>query len=102
MMNAGMMKKMQKMQRDMMKAQKEIEESIFTATAGGGLVSVEVTGTKVINKISIKPDIVDPDDVETLEDVLMLALNEAFRQVDDKSQSTMGQFTQGLNLPGLF
>lgn len=101
-MNPAMMKKMQKMQRDMMKAQKEIEEAIFTGTAGGGLVSVEVTGTKQINKISIKPDIVDPEDVETLEDVMMLALNDAFRQVDERQQSTMGQFTQGLNIPGLF
>jgi len=101
-MNPGMMKKMQKMQRDMMKAQKEIEEAIFTGTAGGGLVTVEVTGTKTINSIFIKPDIVDPEDVETLEDVMMLALNDAFRQVDEKQQSTMGQFTQGLSIPGLF
>ena len=101
-MNPAMMKKMQKMQRDMMKAQKEIEEAIFTGTAGGGLVTVEVTGTKAISKISIKPEIVDPEDVETLEDVMMLALNDAFKQVDDKQQSTMGQFTQGLNIPGLF
>ncbi|MCL1948974.1 MAG: YbaB/EbfC family nucleoid-associated protein [Turicibacter sp.] len=101
-MNPAMMKKMQKMQRDMMKAQKEIEEAIFTGTAGGGLVTVEVTGTKTIEKISIKPDIVDPEDVETLEDVLMLALNDAFKKVDDKQQSSMGQFTQGLNIPGLF
>lgn len=101
-MNPGMMKKMQKMQRDMMKAQKEIEETVFTGTAGGGLVSVEVTGTKEIQKVSIKPEIVDPEDIETLEDVLMLALNDAFKQVEDKTQSTMGQFTQGLNIPGLF
>jgi len=101
-MNPGMMKKMQKMQRDMMKAQKEIEEAIFIGTAGGGLITVEVTGTKEVNKISIKPDIVDPEDVETLEDVMLLAINDAFRQVDEKTQSTMGRFTQGLNIPGLF
>jgi len=101
-MNPAMMKKIQKMQRDMVKAQKEIEESVFTGRAAGGMVSIEVKGTKEVLKVSINPDAVDPEDVEMLEDVILLALNDAFRQVDEKNESTMGQFTQGMNIPGLF
>ena len=88
-MNPMMMKKIQKMQKDMLKAQKDIEESVFT-------------GTKEINKVNINPSVVDPEDVEMLEDVILLALNDAFRQVDEKTESTMGQFTKGMNIPGLF
>ena len=87
-MNPMMMKKIQKMQRDMVKAQQEIEQSVFTGSAAGGMVTVEATGTKQINKM--------------LEDVILLALNDALRQVDEKTESTMGQFTKGMNIPGLF
>ena len=97
-MNPMMMKKIQKMQRDMVKAQQEIEQSVFTGSAAGGMVTVEATGTKQINKITINPSVVDPEDVEMLEDVILLALNDALRQVDEK----MGQFTKGMNIPGLF
>ena len=93
-MNPMMMKKIQKMQRDMVKAQQEIEQSVFTGSAAGG--------TKQINKITINPSVVDPEDVEMLEDVILLALNDALRQVDEKTESTMGQFTKGMNIPGLF
>ena len=96
-MNPMMMKKIQKMQKDMLKAQKDIEESVFT-----GMVTIEVKGTKEINKVNINPSVVDPEDVEMLEDVILLALNDAFRQVDEKTESTMGQFTKGMNIPGLF
>ena len=91
-MNPMMMKKIQKMQKDMLKAQKDIEESVFTGSAAGGMVTIEVKGTKEINKVNINP----------LEDVILLALNDAFRQVDEKTESTMGQFTKGMNIPGLF
>ena len=101
-MNPMMMKKIQKMQRDMVKAQQEIEQSVFTGNAAGGMVTVEVTGTKQVNKININPSVVDPEDVEMLEDVILLALNDALRQVDEKTESTMGQFTNGMNIPGLF
>lgn len=101
-MNPMMMKKIQKMQRDMVKAQKEIEEAVFTGTAAGGMVTVEVTGTKQINKVTIDPSVVNPEDVEMLEDVVLLAFNDAFRQVDEKTEATMGQFTKGMNIPGLF
>ena len=98
-MNPMMMKKIQKMQRDMVKAQQEIEQSVFTGSAAGGMVTVEATGTK---QITINPSVVDPEDVEMLEDVILLALNDALRQVDEKTESTMGQFTKGMNIPGLF
>ena len=101
-MNQMMMKKIQKMQKDMLKAQKDIEESVFTGSAAGGMVTIEVKGTKEINKVNINPSVVDPEDVEMLEDVILLALNDAFRQVDEKTESTMGQFTKGMNIPGLF
>jgi len=96
------MKKFQKMQRDMMKAQKELEESVFTGTASGGMVTVEAKGTKEIVSVKLNPDIVDPEDVEMLEDVILLALNDVFHQIDEKNEATMGQFTQGMNIPGLF
>ena len=101
-MNPMMMKKIQKMQKDMLKAQKDIEESVFTGSAAGGMVTIEVKCTKEINKVNINPSVVDPEDVEMLEDVILLALNDAFRQVDEKTESTMGQFTKGMNIPGLF
>lgn len=66
------------------------------------MVTVEATGTKQINKININPSVVDPEDVEMLEDIILLALNDALRQVDEKTESTMGQFTKGMNIPGLF
>jgi len=101
-MNPMMMKKIQKMQKDMLKAQKDIEEAIFTGSAAGGMVTIEVKGTKEIIKVNINPGVVDPEDVEMLEDVILLALNDAFKQVDEKTESTMGQFTKGMNIPGLF
>ena len=87
-----MMKKIQKMQRDMVKAQQEIEQSVFTGSAAGGMVTVEATGTKQINKITINPSVVDPEDVEMLEDVILLALNDALRQVDEKTEFRVGGY----------
>ena len=75
-MNPMMMKKIQKMQKDMLKAQKDIEESVFTGSAAGGMVTIEVKGTKEINKVNINPSVVDPEDVEMLEDVILLELND--------------------------
>lgn len=101
-MNPMMLKKIQKMQKDMTKAQKEIEETIFTGSAASGMVTIEVRGTKELVSVKINPDVVDPEDVETLEDCILLALNDAMNQVDEKSQDVMGQFTKGMNIPGLF
>lgn len=101
-MNPMMMKKIQKMQRDMVKAQQEIEQSVFTGSAAGGMVTVEATGTKQINKITINPSVVDPEDVEMLEDLILTAVNDAIAQVDKLSEEKMGKVTGGMNLPGMF
>ncbi|MCT2536979.1 YbaB/EbfC family nucleoid-associated protein [Aquibacillus koreensis] len=95
-----MMKQMQKMQKDMMKAQEELTEMSFEATAGGGMVKVTANGKKEITDVEIKEEVVDPDDVEMLQDLILAATNEVLKQVEDKTNDTMGQFTKGLNLPG--
>lgn len=93
-----MMRQAQKMQEEMMKAQEELEQKTLSASAGGGAVSVEVSGKKQLVSIKISPEAVDPDDVETLEDLILAAVNEALRQVEEMSANTMGK----LNIPGLF
>ena len=91
-----LMKQAQRMQRQMEEAQAQLEEAEMTGTAGGGVVEVTVSGKKEITKISIKPEAVDPDDVEMLEDLVMAAANEALRKVDEVSQASMSKFTGGL------
>ena len=98
---AAQMQQMQAMQREMDKVQAEIEEMEQTATAGGGAVTVTVTGKKEIKDIQIQPDVVDPDDVEMLQDLIMAATNEALRQMEEISQAEMSKFTSGLGIPGL-
>ena len=95
-----MMKQMQKMQKDMMKAQEELQEMSFEATAGGGMVKVTANGKKEITDIEIKEEVVDPDDIEMLQDLILAATNEVLNQVEEKTNDTMGKFTKGLNLPG--
>ncbi|WP_407272231.1 YbaB/EbfC family nucleoid-associated protein [Radiobacillus sp. PE A8.2] len=95
-----MMKQMQKMQKDMMKAQEELQEMTFEATAGGGMVKVVANGNKQIVDVEIKEEVVDPDDVDMLQDLIMAATNDVLKQVEEKSNDTMGQFTKGMNLPG--
>jgi DNA-binding YbaB/EbfC family protein len=95
------LQQMQALQAQMERAQAELEEKEVTATAGGGVVEATVSGKKELVKLVIKPEVVDPDDVETLEDLVMAAVNEGLRQIDEMSQSTMGQFTGGLDIPGL-
>lgn len=95
-----MMKQMQKMQKDMAKAQEELEQMSFEATAGGGMVKVTANGSKQITKVEIKEEVVDPDDIEMLEDLVLAATNDVIKQVDEKTNDTMGQFTKGLNMPG--
>ena len=84
------MKQAQRMQREMEEKQKKLEESEFTATAGGGAVSVVVTGSKNLKSLTISPDAVDPEDVEMLQDLIIAAVGEAMKQVDDESAKLMG------------
>ena len=93
---ANLMKQAQKMQRQMEESQKELEEKEFTAKAGGGAVEVTVTGKREITKVKLSEEAVDPDDVETLEDLIMAAVNEALRMVEDESSQNMGKLTGGL------
>lgn len=93
---ANLMKQAQKMQKQMEEATKELEEKEMTATAGGGVVEVTVSGKREVTRIKIDPEAVDPDDVEMLEDLIMAAANEAIRKIDEYSQNTMGKITGGL------
>lgn len=96
-----MMAKIQKMQEDMANKQAEVENSEFTASAGGGAVEVRVSGKHEILGISIKPEVVDPEDVEMLEDLLIASLNEAVRKATEAMDREMNSLTGGLNIPGL-
>ena len=98
----GMMKKVQKMQQDMLKMQEELKNRTVEATAGGGAVTVVVTGRKTVEKVTIAPSAVDPEDVEMLEDLVTTAINEAMRKVDEMTEKEMGKITGGLKLPGMF
>lgn len=92
----NLMKQAQKMQRQMEEAQKELEEKEVTAAAGGGAVEVTVSGKHEITKVKLSPEVVDPDDIEMLEDLIMAATNEAYRQLDEFSQSSMAKITGGM------
>lgn len=98
----GMMKKVQKMQQDMLKMQEELKNRTVEATAGGGAVTVVVTGRKTVEKVAIAPSAVDPEDVEMLEDLVTTAVNEAMRKVDEMTEKEMGKITGGMKLPGMF
>lgn len=99
----NLMKQAQKIQQDMAKAQEELAEKTVEATVGGGAVTVVATGQKEIREIRISKDAVDPDDVETLEDLVLAAVNEALRQADELAKNVMGGITGAFgNLPGLF
>ena len=100
-MNA-MIRQAQKMQEDMKKKQEELEQMEFTTTSGGGMVEVVITGKKEIKSISLKPEIVDPEDIEMLQDLMVAAVNEAIRTVEEKSSAEMEKITGSLNIPGMF
>ena len=93
---ANLMKQAQRMQRQMEESQKELETKEFTATAGGGAVEVKVNGSKELLSVKLDPEIVDPEDVETLQDAIVAALNEAMKKADDASNALMGNITGGL------
>ena len=104
-MGGGSMQKqlqqMQVMQRQMEALQAEIEEKEVQTTAGGGAVSVTISGKKEITKLEIKPEVCDPDDIEMLQDLIIVAVNEGLRQIDEISNSEMSKLTGGLGIPGL-
>lgn len=97
----NMMKQVKKMQEQMEKAQAEIEEKEFSSSAGGGMVEATVNGKKEVLSVKINPDVVDPDDVEMLEDLIMVAINDAMTKAANYNEETMGKLTGGINIPGL-
>ena len=99
---AAMIKQAQKMQQEMLRMQEEMENKTFTASAGGGMVTASVNGKHELVNLEIKPDAVDPDDVEMLQDMVIAAVNEAMRAADVDSANNMSRLTGGLNLGGLF
>ncbi|MBR1471840.1 MAG: YbaB/EbfC family nucleoid-associated protein [Lachnospiraceae bacterium] len=98
---SNMLKQAQRMQRQMEEKQKELEEKEYTAAAGGGAVEATVTGKKVLTRLTISPDAVDPDDVEMLQDMVIAAVNGALGQAEEESDALMRNISSGLNLNGL-
>ena len=92
----------QKLQQQMTKKQEEIEAREFEATAGGGMATAKVNGKKELISLTIKPEAVDPDDVEMLQDLVVAAVNEALRAAGDAMEQELGKMTGGLSMPGLF
>ena len=97
-----MLKQAQKMQEQMQKMQEEMETKTFEATSGGGAVKVIVDGKREVSEITIAPDVVDPDDVEMLQDLIIAATNEALRMMEEDSSNTMSKLTGGLGMGGGF
>lgn len=98
----SMIKQAQKMQDEITELQSDIEEREFSATSGGGVVEVVVTGAKNIKSLTIKPEAVDPEDVEMLQDLIISAVNEAMTTVEKVTEEEMNKITGGVSLPGLF
>ena len=96
---AAMMKKIQDMQNEMARIQEEVENSEFSASAGGGAVEVTVNGKHEVLAVNIQPEVVDPDDVEILSDMIIAATNEAIRKATDTMEQKMGSATSGMGLP---
>lgn len=98
----NMMKKVQKLQADMTKLQEELKTRTLESTAGGGAVKVVVNGEKQVVSLKIDPAAVDPEDMEMLEDMIVAAINEGIKKVDDLMAQEMGKLTGGMKLPGMF
>ena len=98
----NLMKQAQKMQKQMAEMQEALADKTLEVSAGGGAVKIKINGEKKILDLTISPDVVDPDDVEMLQDLLISAVNEAIRQMDDAVNSQMSQITGGMSLPGMF
>nr|HID13664.1 YbaB/EbfC family nucleoid-associated protein [Anaerolineae bacterium] len=99
---AGMLRQLQSLQEDMLKAQEELAAMIVTATAGGGAVTAVVTGERRVQSLTIAPEVVDPEDVEMLQDLVIAAVNEGLEQVERATAERMAAFTAGLGIPDLF
>ena len=98
----AMIRQAQKMQEDMAAKQEELNEREYDISAGGGVVNVKINGKKEILAIDLQPEIVDPDDIETLSDILVAAVNEAIKRVEDTNNAELNKITGPMNLPGLF
>ena len=98
----SMIRQAQKMQEQMAEKQAELDAREYEINAGGGVVTVKIKGNKEISDIAIQPEIVDPDDVETLQDILVAAVNEAIKKVESVNEEEMGKVTGSMNLPGMF
>ncbi|MBO4524922.1 YbaB/EbfC family nucleoid-associated protein [Ruminococcus sp.] len=97
-----MIKQAQKMQDQITELQEDIEAREFSATAGGGAVEVTITGKKTIKSLTLKPEVVDPNDIDMLQDLIISAVNEAVNNVESTTENEMGKITGGVSLPGLF
>jgi DNA-binding YbaB/EbfC family protein len=97
-----MMKQVKKMQEQMLKAQEELSTKTVEGTAGGGVVTVVMNGQKNVLNVTIKPEAVDPEDVEMLQDLVLTAVNDALTKAEELANQDMGKFTGGMNIPGLF
>ena len=98
----AMIRQAQKMQEDMETKQAELDAMEYDVKAGGGVVTVKINGKKEILAIDIQPEIVDPDDVETLSDILVAAVNEAIKRVETTNSAELEKITRGMNMPGMF
>ena len=98
----SMIHQARKMQDQITALQEDIEQRSFTASAGGGMVSVTVTGKKTVQSIELKPEVVDPSDIEMLQDLIISAINEAINSVEETTEAEMSKITGGVALPGLF
>ena len=98
----SMIRRAQKMQEDLAALQEELDAREYTVSAGGGAVTVVIDGTKCVKSITVSPDVIDPDDPETLQDILCAAVNEAIKTVEDTNQKEMSRITGSVSMPGIF
>ena len=98
----AMLRQAQKMQEDMAALQEDLNSREYDVQAGGGMVSLKISGTKEVLSLEIQPDIIDPDDPETLQDILIAAFNEGVKRVEETNKKEMESITGALNMPGLF
>lgn len=98
----SMIKQAQKMQEEMAQKQAELEEREYDISAGGGVVNVKINGKREILSVKLAEEIVDPDDIETLEDLIVAAMNEAIKKIDSVSSEEMGKITGSMSIPGMF
>ena len=98
----AMLRQAQKMQEEMQQKQADLEEMVYDISAGGGMVSLKINGKKEVLSMEIKPEIVDPDDTETLADIIIAAVNEGIKRVEETNSSEMAKVTGSIGLPGMF